>query len=67
MVLEKDADEESFFQKVIFIQFQDSECGVVGWKYEQEYPHICLSSARTFDTFEEAVEEYLESRKSEPS
>jgi hypothetical protein len=39
---------------------------VVVWKYEVEIPSVVAVSNRSFDTFAEAVEDFLDSRKKEP-
>jgi hypothetical protein len=58
--------EERIIKKVTFLKIEDSECGVVGWKYEVEVPSVILGSNRTFNTFAEAVKDFLDSRKKEP-
>jgi hypothetical protein len=63
---EQNPSEGEILKRVTFLKIQDSECGVVGWKYEVEVPSVILGSNRTFDTFAEAVEDFLESRKKEP-
>ncbi len=63
---EQNPSEGEILKRVTFLKIEDAECGVVGWKYEVEVPSVVVSSNRTFDTFEEAVEDFLESRKSDP-
>ncbi len=54
---------EEILRKISFVQIKDGECGVVGWVYLVESESIQLRSNRTFDTLEEAIEDYLEGRK----
>jgi hypothetical protein len=60
------SSEERIIKKVIFLKLEDSECHVVGWQYEIQVHGVILRSNRTFDSFSEAVQEFVESRKSEP-
>ena len=57
--------EEEILTKVSFIKIKDSECGMVGWKYELELPGLIFSSNRTFDSLPEAIEEFMQSRTRE--
>ena len=60
------SSEERIIKKVIFLEIEDSECHVIGWQYEIQVHGVILRSNRTFDSFSEAVQEFVESRKSEP-
>jgi hypothetical protein len=60
------SSEERIIKKVIFLKLEDSQCQVVGWQYEIQVHGVILRSNRTFDSFSEAVQEFVESRKSEP-
>jgi hypothetical protein len=51
---------EEILKKVIFLKVRDSECNVVGWRYEEEYFGLTTGSLRTFDTLADALREYLE-------
>jgi hypothetical protein len=60
------SSEERIIKKVIFLKLEDSECHVVGWQYEIQVHGVILRSNRTFNSFQEAVEEFLDSRTKEP-
>jgi hypothetical protein len=60
---------EKPLQKVVFVQIEDSECGVIGWRYQEIYHGawgISSSSNRLFDTIDEAIECWQESRRKKP-
>jgi hypothetical protein len=59
-------NEERIIKKVIFLEIEDSECRVIGWQYEIQVHGVILRSNRTFNSFQEAVEEFLDSRTKEP-
>ena len=60
------SSEERIIKKVIFLKLEDSECRVIGWQYEVQVHGVILRSNRTFNSFQEAVEQFLESRTKEP-
>jgi hypothetical protein len=60
------SSEERIIKKVIFLKLEDSECHGIGWQYEIQVHGVILRSNRTFDSFQEAVEEFLDSRTKEP-
>jgi hypothetical protein len=53
--------EEEILEKVIFLKIRDSECGVVGWRCQNEYFGLTTESLQTFDTLVDALRDYLES------
>jgi hypothetical protein len=53
---------ETELQRIVFVEVRDSECGVVGWRYREDTHDISLESNRLFDTVDEAIESWTESR-----
>lgn len=56
---------ETILEKVIFLKVEDSECGMVVWRYRKESHGIQLVSNRGFDSLREALQAYLENLKEE--
>jgi hypothetical protein len=52
---------EDILKKVVFYKVRDAECGVEGWRYEEEYFGLTTGCLRTFDTLADALRDYLES------
>jgi hypothetical protein len=63
---DQNPSEGEILKRVTFLKVKDIECDVVVWKYEVEIPSVVAVSNRSFDTFAEAVEDFLDSRKKEP-
>ncbi len=55
---------EREIQRVIFVEIENNEYGIStrGWRYIEESPGLTTSSNRLFDSVDEAIEGYLESK-----
>ncbi len=53
---------ERDIQQIIFVEVEDSECGVRGWRYRRHTYGLISQSNMLFDTFEDCLEAWQESR-----
>lgn len=52
--------EERPLQRISFIQFQDSECSVVAWRWQYDEGSCIIESTGAFDTAKAAFEAFLQ-------
>ncbi len=47
---------------VSFVQIRDGELNVIGWRYREDFEYMTTESIRLFDSLDEAIEAWRESR-----